>query len=52
MKRPEKSYRILSVELKVLSIQLRVLPIQPGLLSVEHTRVSYVVLAWDFYRYP
>ncbi|MBA0556022.1 hypothetical protein Golob_026165, partial [Gossypium lobatum] len=27
-------------------------PIQPGLLLVEHTLVSKVVLAWDFYRYP
>ncbi|MBA0642689.1 hypothetical protein Goklo_027038 [Gossypium klotzschianum] len=24
---------------------------QPELLSVEHTLVSKVVLAWDFYRY-
>ncbi|MBA0799998.1 hypothetical protein Gohar_010474 [Gossypium harknessii] len=25
---------------------------QPELLSIKHTPVSKVVLAWDFYRYP
>ncbi|MBA0813461.1 hypothetical protein Gohar_027308, partial [Gossypium harknessii] len=45
-------YRILPVELGVLPIQLWVLPIQRRLLSVEHTPVRKVVLAWAFYRYP